>query len=135
MSSDALGGITLIEEATVVKGDISPLLKFHWWEPVLYQAEGVFPSDSREKSGTWVGIAEDQGDLLTYLVLTGDTKEVIACSNVCSVNDPANPNLHTTLGDGEILPKPTLFSASDLTGLDIDPPYLKLPHSSPDELL
>jgi hypothetical protein len=35
MSSNALGGITPIEEATGVKGDISPLLKFHWWEPVL----------------------------------------------------------------------------------------------------
>jgi hypothetical protein len=42
MSSDALGGITPIEEATCVKGNISPLLKFHWWEPVLYQAEGAF---------------------------------------------------------------------------------------------
>jgi hypothetical protein len=40
------------------------------------------------------------------------------------------------LGDGEIFPNPTpLFSASDLTGLDIDPPNLKLPHFSPDELL
>jgi hypothetical protein len=70
MSSDALDGITPIEEATGVKSGISPLLKFHWWELVLYQAEGAFPSGSREKSGTWVGIAENQGDLLTYLVLT-----------------------------------------------------------------
>jgi hypothetical protein len=28
-----------------------------------------------------------------------------------------------------------LFSASDLSGLDIDPPALKLPHFTPDELL
>jgi hypothetical protein len=130
MSSDTLGGITPVEEVTGVKSDICPLLKFHWWEPV-----GAFPSDSREKSGTWVGITENQGDLLTYLVLTDYTEEVIACSNVRSANDPANPNLHATLGKGDIFPKPTLFSVSDLTGLDIDPPNLKLPHFSPDELL
>jgi hypothetical protein len=138
MSSDALGGITPIEEATGVKGNISPLLKFHWWEPVLYQAKGAFPSDSREKQGTWVGIAESKGDVLTYLVLTDDTREVIARSNVCSANNPAYPNLRAKAGFGETgipSPTPTLFSASDLTGLDIDPPNLKLPHFSPDELL
>jgi hypothetical protein len=138
MSSDAIGGITPIEEATGVKGDISPLLKFHWWEPVLYQAEGGFPSESREKQGTWVGVAENKGDILTYLVLTDDTREVIARSNVRSANDPDHPNLRATAGFGETgIPTstPTLFSASDLTGLDIDPPDLKLPHFSPDELL
>jgi hypothetical protein len=74
MASDALDGITPVEEATGVKADISPLLKFHWWEPVLYHSEGKYPSDSREKAGTWVGIAENQGDVLTYLILlTNDT--------------------------------------------------------------
>ena len=70
MSSDALNSGTPIQEATGVKAeDISPLLKFHRWEPILYQAKGSFPSDSREKRGTWCGIAGDQGDILTYLVL------------------------------------------------------------------
>jgi hypothetical protein len=35
MASDALGGITSLEDASGVKADISPLLKFHWWEPIL----------------------------------------------------------------------------------------------------
>jgi hypothetical protein len=140
MASDALGGITPLEDASGVKADISPLLKFHWWEPTLHQSDGTFPSDSREKSGTWVGIAENQGDILTYLVLTDDTQEVIACSNVRSANDPAHPNLRAQLRFSEEdvptpVAAPTLFSASDLTGLDIDPPALKLPHFSPDELL
>jgi hypothetical protein len=130
MSSDALGGITPIKEATGVKGDISPLLKFHWWEPVFYHAEGPYPSNSREKSGTWCGIAEDKGDIRTYLVLTDDTQEVIARSNIRSANDPAHPNLRAAPDFGEELPEdlphPTLFSASDLTGLDIDPPKLKI---------
>jgi hypothetical protein len=136
MSSNAQGGITPIEEATGTKGDISPLLKFHWWEPVLYQAkESGIPSESREKAGTWVGIAETKGDILTYLVLTNDTKDVIACSNVRSGKDPNNPNIRAISGDGEGISEITLLSASDMTGLDINPPDLKLPHFSPDELL
>jgi hypothetical protein len=139
MSSDALHGITPIEEAIGVKGDISPLLQFHWWERVLYHADGFYPSNSREKSGTWCGVAEDQGDILTYLVLTDDTEEIIARSNIRSANDPGHPNLRAVPGFGEQstddAPTPTLFSASDLTGLDIAPPDLKLPHFSPDDLL
>jgi hypothetical protein len=38
-------------------------------------------------------------------------------------------------GDGESPSTPILFSTSVLSGLDIDSPYLKLPHFSPDELL
>jgi hypothetical protein len=41
----------------------------------------------------------------------------------------------TSSGDGESPSTPILFSASDLSGLDIDSPDLKLPHFSPDELL
>jgi hypothetical protein len=64
------------------------------------------------------------------------TKEVIACSkNVRSGKDPDKPNLRAISGDGEGTSETTLFAASDMTGLDIDPPDLKLPHFSPDELL
>jgi hypothetical protein len=135
MASDALDGLTPIEKATGVKADISPLLQFHWWEPVFYQADHGFPSSSREKSGRWVGIAEYQGDILTYKILTDDTQEVITRSNVRSAKDPLNPNHRARSGDGEAISKPILFSASDLSGLDIDPPNLKLPHFSPDELV
>ena len=66
-----------MEEATGVKGDISLLLKFHWWEPILYQAKGGFPTDSHEKGGTWCGIVWDYGsvthDSITSLSFT-DTK-------------------------------------------------------------
>ena len=76
---------------------------------------------------------------MTYLVLTDDTQEVIARSDIRSASDPAHPNLRAVQGFGDdstkTIPTPTLFSDYDLTGLDIDPPNLKLPHSSPDELL
>ena len=135
MASDALHGKCPIEVATGVKGDISSLLQFHWWEPVLYQADHGFPSSSREKPGKWVGIAENQGDALTWLILTDDTQQVITRSNVCSAKDPLNPNLRVRPGDGESGSKPILFSASELSGLEVESPNLKLPHFSPDELL
>jgi hypothetical protein len=49
--------------------------------------------------------------------------------------DPLNPNLHARPGGGESVSKPILFSASDLSGLDIEPPNLSLPYFSPDELV
>jgi hypothetical protein len=153
LSSDALGGLTPIEIATGQRPDISALLQFRWFEPVLYSVDHSFASDSPEKSGRWVGVAENQGDALTYLILTDDTQKVITRSAVRTALDPTNPNLrarpnpgfsHATSsgttsspssGDGESPSTPILFSASDLSGLDIDSPDLKLPHFSPDELL
>jgi hypothetical protein len=155
LSSDVLGGLTPLEIATGQRPDISaPLLQFHWFEPVLYSVDHYFASDSPEKSGRWVGVADNQGDALTYLILTDDTQKVITRSAVCTALDPTNPNLHAgpnpgfsqaissrttsspSSGDGESpSTTPILFSASDLSGLDIDSPDLKLPHFSPDELL
>ncbi len=157
LASDALGGLTPLEVATGQRPDISALLQFRWFEPVLYSVDHKFASDSPEKSGRWVGIAEHQGDALTYLILTDDTNKVIARSAVRSALDPGNPNFRArpnpgfkgpnsdgthssptfspTSGDGESSHTPILFSASDLSGLDIDSPELKLPHFSPDELL
>jgi hypothetical protein len=112
MSSEALGGITPLEAATGVKADISPLLQFHWWEPVFYQADAVCPSESCEQRGTWVGFAETQGNILAYLVLADNAQQVIAGSNVRSALDPNHPNLRASdpLGDVEAVVKPTLSS-------------------------
>jgi hypothetical protein len=85
---------TPLEVAHGQKPDFSPFLQFFWWEPVYYEAPATsgFPSNSVEKTGRWVGIAEHQGDVLTYLVLTNDTHQVIACSNVCSALSPTHLN-------------------------------------------
>jgi hypothetical protein len=58
LASDALGGLTPIEVATGQRPDISALLQFHWFEPVFYSVDYSFASDSPEKSGRCVGIAE-----------------------------------------------------------------------------
>jgi hypothetical protein len=153
LASDALGGLTPIEVATGQYPDISALLQFQWFEPVLYSLNHSLASDNPDKSGCWVGVAEIQGDALTSLILPDDTHKVITCSTVRSTLDPANPNLcarpnpgfsqatsnrtnySPSSGDVESPSTPILFSASNLSGLNIESPALKLPHFSHDELL
>jgi hypothetical protein len=55
--------------------------------------DGGFPSESKEKLGRWVGIAENVGDVLTWFVLTEDTKRVIPRSVIRSANNPQELNL------------------------------------------
>ncbi|KAI2503064.1 hypothetical protein MHU86_11412 [Fragilaria crotonensis] len=124
---------TPLEVAHGQKPDISPFLQFRWWEPVYYEAPATsgFPSESVEKTGRWVGIAEHQGDVLTYLVLTDDTLRVIARSNVRSALSPTHPNFR----DSPRHVKDIIYNSSDLAGVNVDPSELKLPYFTPDELL
>ena len=63
--------------------DISPMLRFHWYEPVYYKLDDYhFPSESRGLRGRFVGIAENVGHAMTIKVLTDDTKKIIYRSNV-----------------------------------------------------
>jgi len=71
--------------------DISNLLRFTFWERVLYRdGDEDFPSDSREESGRFVGIATNVGHVMTYLILTDTTQKVVPRSRVrpFSENDP-----------------------------------------------
>jgi hypothetical protein len=77
---------------------------------------------------------------VTYLTLRDDTHTVITRSAVHSAHDPKTPNLCASptfrSGDGEpTVSTSILMSASDLSGLDVESPDLKLPHFSPDELM
>ena len=120
------------------------LLAFRWWEPVYYSTNNGFPSTSPEKTGRWVGVADHQGDALTYLILTDDTNQVLARSSVRSALDPTNPNLRAAaplsttdlISDGgELEPsttlggKPILHSSNDIAGNPADQSELKLPRS------
>ena len=72
--------------------DISPILRFSFYQPVYYAVnEPSFPSDSREARGRFVGIAEHVGHAMTFRVLTDDTNKVIDRSLVRAV-DPAAIN-------------------------------------------
>jgi hypothetical protein len=58
--------------------DISPLLCFHFWEPVYYKLDDSdFLSDSREKRGHFIGISESVRHIMTFKILTDNTLKVI----------------------------------------------------------
>jgi hypothetical protein len=65
--------------------DISPLLCFHFWEPVYVKFDDSdFPSDSREKCGHFIGISESVGHAMTFKISMDDTLKIIHRSNVRS---------------------------------------------------
>jgi hypothetical protein len=100
--SSALNGGVPIQRATGSTNDISPLLRFQFWEPVYYKLDdSTFPSESREKLGRFVGIAEHVGHFMTFKILTDDTKKVIFRSNVRSALDPKAKNLRLDPLGGE----------------------------------
>ncbi|KAI2505965.1 hypothetical protein MHU86_8465 [Fragilaria crotonensis] len=102
----------------------------------------AFPSDSVEKTGHWAGIAEHHGDVLTYLELTDDILQVIACSNVCFTLSPMHSNLGAygrlpSNGGNDLIQLNVVDQGdlSDMAGGHIDPSELKLPYFRPDGLL
>ena len=85
LAMEPLNQCTPIEVAFgAVTPDISACLQFHLYEPVLYYKPYSSYPDSKESFGCFVGIAENVGDALTYLMLTADTQEIICCSVVRS---------------------------------------------------
>ena len=102
MALAVLGWRTPLECLTGSTPDVSPLLRFHWWQPVYYKLDDSdFPSDTREKQGRFVGIVEHVGHAMKFKVLTDDTNKVIYRSNVRPADDPSALNLRLDLLDGE----------------------------------
>ena len=53
--SEILAWRTPLEQLTGKTPDISPLLRFYWWQPVYYKLDDYeFPSDTIEKRGCFV---------------------------------------------------------------------------------
>ena len=83
--------------------DISPLLRFYFWQEVYYKIDDSdYPSESREAIGNFVGIAEHVGHAMTYKILTKDTKKVICRSNIRPATSQ-DPNKRADLLEGELL--------------------------------
>jgi len=101
--------LTILLGTTV---DVSPLLRFHWYQPVLYTVDDqAFPSEPREALGYFVGIAPNCGHTMTFKILTDDTHKVKIRSQVRPADDPKRPNLRVTdLFNGE--PTAKLFVRS-----------------------
>ena len=83
-----------LNAATGSTCDISPLLRFRFWQPVYFMHEDSdFPSESKEERGRWVGISESVGHDMTFKILTDKTCKIIHRSNVRSANDPLESNI------------------------------------------
>ena len=82
---------------TILSGvtqDISILLRFHWYEHVYFREdETSFPSESGERSGRFVGFADNVGNALIFTILTNDTNKIIYRSEVRTAEDPKSLNL------------------------------------------
>jgi hypothetical protein len=96
-----------------VTPDISPLLLFDFYKPVYYKAnESSFPSESMEKHGCFVGISENAGHVLTFKILTDDTKKIIYRSIVRIAMDAIMTN-SCQLFNADKEPHPYLKSRID----------------------
>ena len=74
----SLGWKTPLQALMGTTPDITALLQFSFWERVYYHVDdSSFPSDSTERPGRFVGIAETVGDAMTYKIYTEDTHKMI----------------------------------------------------------
>ena len=72
--------------------DISHILMFYWFEPVLYlDPVSKFP-ETTERPGYFVGFAENVGDALTFKILKNDLTTVLHRSVVRSAADASHRN-------------------------------------------
>ena len=72
-----------INVATGSTCDISPLLRFHFWQPIYFNAEDKgFPSTPTETKGRFVGISENAGHAMTFKIFNPAANKVIDRSNV-----------------------------------------------------
>ena len=126
LASPTLQGIYPVQALEGTTPDISFLLHFSFYEPVYYRIDSSepdlnFPSSSNEKKGYWVGFADNQGDSLTWRILTEDTQKIIIRSGVRSaLRTTTNQRLASPSGEGTTLPFPIPYSQSQ-NSLPLDP--------------
>ena len=126
---------TPLEKAHGQPVDVSALMQFRWFEPVLYHApDASFPSESTEKLGRWVGVADHVGDALTYLMLD-DASQLVPTSVVCTALSAQHPNLCATTPQQDGESGGVITSVTDLLPPSVDPAEVSLPHFLPHELL
>ena len=114
LASPTLKNRTPTEVAFGITPDLSSLLQFYFYQPIFYlDTNGPSFPTSKELFGHWVGIADNVGDALTYLILTPNNK-VIARSTLRPAYHPTHQNLR--LAEGEDLevysPPPTADACS-----------------------
>ena len=82
----------------LLRHDILSLLLFRFFQKAYYlDAEIPFPN-SKEKAGSFIGIAENVGDAMTFWIWTKVTEKLIARSVIRDAQNPKNANktVHTS---------------------------------------
>ena len=126
LASSTLQGICPVQALEGTPPDISFLLPFSFYEPVYYRIDSSepdlhFPSSSNEKKGYWVGFADNQGDSLTWRILTEDTQKIIIRSGVRSaLRTTTNQRLASPSGEGTTLPFPIPYPQQSQNSLPLD---------------
>jgi hypothetical protein len=112
-------------------------LQYHFYEEVYLKVDDPnYPSQSHERLGYWVGVAEHVGDALTYKVLTADTRKIIYTSEIRPATDPNKKNMRADAGKGEDkTPKPLFIKDRRDRWLSDKLPTSPLPTLNPDELI
>ena len=127
LASPTLQGICPVQALEGTTPDISFLLHFSFYGPVYYRIDSCepdlnFPSSSNEKKGYWVGLADNQGDSLTWRILTEDTQKIIIHSGVRSaLRTTTNQRLASPSGEGTTLPFPIPYPQQSKNFLPLDP--------------
>ena len=127
LASPTLQGICPIQALQGTTPDVSFMLHFSFYEPVYYRIDSSepdlnFPSSSNEKQGYWVGFADNQGDSLTWRILTEDTHKIIIRSGVRSaLRTTTNQRLASPSGEGTTLPFPIPYPQQSQNSLPLDP--------------
>ena len=127
LASPTLQGICRVQALEGTTPDISFLLHFSFYEPIYYRIDSSepdlnFPSSSNEKKGYWVGFADNQGDSLTWRILTEDTQKIIIRSGVRSaLRTTTNQCLASSSGEGTTLPFPIPYPQQSSNSLPLDP--------------
>ena len=77
--------------------EISPLLQYQLNEKVYYKVNEKYPN-SPKTIDHWTGISHTVGDILTYDILTDDTKNIIQQSSLRSIDSKQGgfPNLKSS---------------------------------------
>ena len=101
ISTASLGGQVPLQVLYSVTPDMSVILLYTFYQPVFYATQDQhFPSDSEERAGFWVGLAEHCGDSLTHMVLDAVTLKIIHRSAL-RPSTPKDPNGRLVDAGGE----------------------------------
>ena len=127
LASPTLQGICPVQALEGTTPDISFMLHFSFYEPVYYRIDSSepdlkFPSSSTEKKGYLVSFADNQGDCLTWRILTEDTQKIIIRSGIRSaLRTTTKQRLASPSGEGTTLPFPIPYRKQSINSLPLDP--------------